>query len=424
MIFSTQKAKMSLRNNRKVIENYFSLTTLQLLNSLFILVIYPYLIRTLGITQYGLYVFAFSIANYVNVIVTFGYNIHGVREVSLNRDNNANLSKILSNLLSSQVYLFLTCFIMLIVTVYFIPFTRENYWLYVVCGLSAFSPVLFPTWFFQGMEQMKYITVLQLGIKLFSLPFILFLVKTPQDLLLYAIINTTSTLIGSLLAILLIKYHFKIDLVFKPVREFKLYMKEALPFFWGSAASVIKMQSPAFFAGTFISMASVAYYDLASKIVLLIATLLSNINNAFYPKIVKEQNSNMVRKALIGLAIICVIAVLFIFIGGKYIVFLLGGKLMIESYSLMTILSAIIPCWVIVGSIQLFILIPLKRYKSVAISQTIAFIIYMILTIIGSVIFKNIFWIAVAMSVSGVAELCYNFVIVRKHNLLSKLKPV
>ena len=422
MIFSTQKAKMSLRNNRKVIENYFSLTTLQLLNSLFILVIYPYLIRTLGITQYGLYVFAFSIANYVNVIVTFGYNIHGVREVSLNRDNNANLSKILSNLLSSQVYLFLTCFIMLIVTVYFIPFTRENYWLYVVCGLSAFSPVLFPTWFFQGMEQMKYITVLQLGIKLFSLPFILFLVKTPQDLLLYAIINTTSTLIGSLLAILLIKYHFKID--FKPVREFKLYMKEALPFFWGSAASVIKMQSTAFFAGTFISMASVAYYDLASKIVLLIATLLSNINNAFYPKIVKEQNSNMVRKALIGLAIICVIAVLFIFIGGKYIVFLLGGKLMIESYSLMTILSAIIPCWVIVGSIQLFILIPLKRYKSVAISQTIAFIIYMILTIIGSVIFKNIFWIAVAMSVSGVAELCYNFVIVRKHNLLSKLKPV
>ena len=422
MIFSTQKAKMSLRNNRKVIENYFSLTTLQLLNSLFILVIYPYLIRTLGITQYGLYVFAFSIANYVNVIVTFGYNIHGVREVSLNRDNNANLSKILSNLLSSQVYLFLACFLMLIVTVYFIPFTRENYWLYVVCGLSAFSPILFPTWFFQGMEQMKYITILQLAIKLFSLPFILFLVKTPQDLLLYAIINTTSTLIGSLLAILLIKYHFKID--FKPVREFKLYMKEALPFFWGSAASVIKMQSTAFFAGTFISMASVAYYDLASKIVLLIATLLSNINNAFYPKIVKEQNSNMVRKALIGLAIICVIAVLFIFIGGKYIVFLLGGKLMIESYSLMTILSAIIPCWVIVGSIQLFILIPLKRYKSVAISQTIAFIIYMILTIIGSVIFKNIFWIAVAMSVSGVAELCYNFVIVRKHNLLSKLKPV
>ena len=79
--------KKSISNNTKVIENYFFMTALQIINALFGILIYPYLIRILGANSYGLYVFAFSVTTYFVSFISFGFNMPAIKIVVQNKDN-------------------------------------------------------------------------------------------------------------------------------------------------------------------------------------------------------------------------------------------------------------------------------------------------------------------------------------------------
>ena len=66
-----QEFKKIFINNKKIAENYFFMTLLLVLNSFFGLLIYPYLIRTLGAESYGVYIFASTVVNYFICFIGF-----------------------------------------------------------------------------------------------------------------------------------------------------------------------------------------------------------------------------------------------------------------------------------------------------------------------------------------------------------------
>lgn len=417
----THQAKNGLSRNKKVAENYFYLTVLQTLNSFFYLLIYPFLIRRLGADSYGLYVFALSIASYSGVLVNFGFSNPGVREISIHRNDKNQLSFILSSIITAQMYIFVFVTIISTALIFSITFLREHYVLYIVSSFAVLSSILFPTWFFQGIEKMGFITILQVGSKVLSLPFIFIFVQSKEDFIRLAVINTSSTIIGAAFALFIIVNKMNIRVKRETLSNAYSFVKDALPFFWGAAASIVKMQSTSFFTGTFISMSDVAMYDLANKLVMAPTMILANINNALFPKMTKMKDGAFARKAIWMQTILGFACVILFILFGRWIILALGGPQMIRAYPILLTLSFIAPGWLIVGAIQLFVIIPLKKYYYITVSQVMAFVIYMALTIVGAVFFKNILWVAGAMSISALAELIYNLYIVKKKTLMSSM---
>ena len=70
----------------KVLENYFFMTALQIISSLFGILIYPYIIRVIGAESYGLYVFALSVASYFIGFISFGFTFPAVKGIIENKD--------------------------------------------------------------------------------------------------------------------------------------------------------------------------------------------------------------------------------------------------------------------------------------------------------------------------------------------------
>ena len=176
------------RNNRKVVENYFFMTFLQVLNSFFYLIIYPYLIRTLGVESYGIYVFASSISMYFVIFVAFGFEMPALNSIVLNQKDNKAKSYILSCVFTAKLYLEFLALLIFVFLVVSIPILNKNWIIYTLCFSNTLTGIFFPIWYFQGIQNMRIVTWIQLSFKIVSLLFILILVKSENDLVLFVLI--------------------------------------------------------------------------------------------------------------------------------------------------------------------------------------------------------------------------------------------
>lgn len=404
--------------HRKVVENYFFMTVLQVINSLFYVMIYPYLIRTLGAESYGLYIYALSIVTYFVFIVNFGFDLPATKAVAQENDNPAAIANVLSCIFTAKIYLLFVSFLIFFVLLITIPFLREHFLLFVIVFGQTINFALFPTYYFQGMQRMKTATIIQVVFKLLSLPFIFVLVKSSSDLSAFAIITTTTMIIGGLVAILTVVFVDRLNIRWVNFLELRKWFKEAFPFFLSNSVGTLKEQGIPIIVGEFFGMRDVAIYDLANKLIIIPRTVLMSLNAALFPKIVMNNNKTTIRKIIkyeffIGFAVIALIIAF-----GYWVILFLGGETMTDAYPLAIVLSVTVLSWLVVGAIISFLFIPNHKYYLVTINQILALASVALFILLGFSIKISIFVLVGALAFSGIMEIIFCLYQTKKYKLL------
>lgn len=407
MKFNISELKKTFINNKKVVENYFFMTLLLVLNSFFGLLIYPYIIRTLGAEAYGTYIFASTVVNYFICFIGFGFDMYGVRLIAENPFSIEAKSKVLSIIFTTKLYLEAISVIFALVAVFIFPILRAYFWVYIVCFATTLLNIFFPIWYFQGMQKMRVVSYIQLLFKLLSLPFIFIWVKTPDDLLLFTIIMTSSSLLGAFYAFVHLLVFEKLKITLVSIKDSLVYLKESQYFFYTNFLNMMKIQTINLIIGTRYTMTDLALYDLASKIVSIPLMLISNINNALFPKVVSNFNSILIRKILLIERIIGVLAILSVVVLGKIIIQILAGEEMLGAYWIAVILSFTIFAFLQTSCYIGLILIPNRKDSYVLKDLILSFSTLFIFTLLGMLFSKSILVLPIAFSLAGLAELLY-----------------
>lgn len=407
-----------IKNNKKIVENYFFMTILQVLNSFFYLLIYPFLIRTLGLESYGLFVFATSITTYFIFLVNFGFDLPATKAIALNVNDKTSLQKTLSCVFTAKFYLLILATIILIMLTLFIPLFRKNCQLFLICFSQIISFVIFPQWYFQAIQKMKIVTYIQLGLKILSLPVIFMIIKNASDLNIYALIVSVSSILGGIIAFAIIKFKHKLKISFVNNNKLKVWFKDAMPFFLSTSAGVFKEQSIVVIIGSFFGMKDVAIYDLASKIIIIPRTISMSINGAIFPKLINNIDKSKIKKLINIETFISLSVIIFIVLFGKWIVLFLGGQDMLLAYPLAILLSVTVMTWLVVGAYISFVFIPANKYFFVTKNQMIALSSFAIYTAVGLFLYKNILIFGAAMALSGLTEILYCKFVTKKHQML------
>ena len=313
-----------LKQHKKIIENFSYLSVLQILSLITPLITYPYLVKTLGEVMYGTVVFAQAVVTYFNILVVFGFNFTAARDVSLHRDNPKKLNEIIS-----AVTIIKTLFLILslsLISCYMFYTSKMDYTLYYLSFWICVNEILFPTWFFQGIEEMKYITFINFGIRVLFIGMIFVFIKSPDDYLFFPLLNGIGALLAGVVSFSLLYGKYKLQLIRVPLKTLIEYIKSSYHLFISNVSIQIYVNANKIIIGHFLGMREVTYYDLAEKITNMGKIPQSMISQVLYPKISLEKNSVFLRKVLKGSILMNVFLYLIVFLFSNQIVAYFGGN--------------------------------------------------------------------------------------------------
>lgn len=390
----------------KVLENYSFMTALSILSALIGLIIYPYVIRMTGKDAYGTYVYAFTIATFFQVIMDYGFDSPCAKAIVQARTNLAERSRIVTSVLALKAMLVAICTIAFILCVRFVPFMHNNSLLCILTFAQLIATTLFPVWYFQGMKKMKVVTYINLSLRLATIPMIIWLVHSPQDIGIYALIVTASVGLGTLAAyICLLADGVRLSRI--TTAWLRTMLHDATPFFATSLTGILKSLSVKAIIKHCFGVGEVAVYDLAEKIITIPRYFTQNINSALFPEVVANATKDRVKRILryerlIGAGFAVVIALL-----SYPAVLILGGQQMTDAVWITILLSTTIYTWLVAGAYINFIFIPANRYYFITLNQVIALVSCVLTAGLGVIAWKDITMVAFGLMVSGFVEILF-----------------
>ncbi|HOL00889.1 MAG TPA: flippase [Paludibacteraceae bacterium] len=330
---------------KKLTENFLSLSVLQGLNYLLPLITLPYLVRVLGPEKYGLVAFAQAFIAYFGILTDYGFNLSATREISIQRENKEKISAIFSSVMLIKFVFLILSFILMSVLVFSIHKFRNEWLLYFLTFGTVLGQVLFPIWFFQGIERMKYITWLNIIAKTIFTVLVFVLIHQKTDYVYVPFLGALGTIISGVLALGIIRKHFKVNFHLPSKNEIIHQLREGWYIFISTVAISLYSISNTFILGLFASNTIVGYYSGAEKIINAVQGLLSPISQTIYPHISKiaseskERALKFLQKITILIGSSSFVLSLLIFLLAEVVVKILLGGQYLESIKVLRILS-------------------------------------------------------------------------------------
>ncbi|MGD0336977.1 MAG: flippase [Candidatus Omnitrophota bacterium] len=287
---------ITAEDKKIILENFFSLSTLQGITYIVPIAIIPYLMRVIGPGKLGLIAFAQAFVQYLMILTDYGFSVSATKEISLCRDRKDMVCSIFSSVMTVRIILAVVSLFILLAVIHFIPRFRKDYLVYLLSFGAVIGNTLFPVWFFQGTEKMKYISKINITAGVAAALGIVFFVRRPEDYLLIPLINSL-VMTGSGVAGLFIVFR-RFDITF--VRQTYGNIRTQLKAGWNVFISIVAINaytaSRIFAVGLLTNNVITGYYSVAERLAYVIQTFpLLSFSQAIYPRISKIYSRNKKR---------------------------------------------------------------------------------------------------------------------------------
>jgi PST family polysaccharide transporter len=283
-----------------ILSNSLYLYLIQGLNYLLPLLTLPYLLLTLSTESFGKYSYAFAFSQFIILFVDFGFNLTATKKIAENVDNEHKVKDIFWNILIVKFVFFLIAALVTIIATLFIDKLfeyREGIWISLT---MVFGTVLFPIWWFQGLNKMKTLSLINACSKLLSYPLIFFLVKDKEDAGMAIFIQSLAILLAGLISIAYVyknyRYYFKNFSFSTHPRNYMDEIKGSWPIFLSNSAISLYTNSLTLLLGFFSTPYNVGLFAAIERIVRVICFgVLGPINQACFPLLARLKQTDFAK---------------------------------------------------------------------------------------------------------------------------------
>lgn len=317
----------------KVVKNSLWLTILQVINTVIPILTIPYITRVLGTEEYGVFSIALNWILYLQVFVEFGFGLSGARKVALIEEKgNEKLNSLYNNIITSRVFLFIISFVILNIISFVSGFSLKTYLCMLILFIMIIGTTFQLTWLFQGKQDMKFITIINVISRAISVTLIFLLVKSQNDIYLYCFLYSITLLLSSIISIGVAKKKYKLKFKFSKFSEIKNEILDAKYLFASAAMTKIFSGFGTTILGIFSTTSITGIFSAIYKIPYVLTMFFSPISQALYPynssKFKKSYTDGVksVKKVCVPVFLVFGMLSLLIILFKDIIVFLLFGS--------------------------------------------------------------------------------------------------
>ena len=302
----TRKNKIRMTKNRKVLlENFFFLGLLQILRYLIPILVLHYVSRIIGVEHFGEIAITASATMIMQYVVDYGYNYIGARDVAKNKTNPAYISDLYSSITIARCLLFVLCIIVVYILTFLIPMLGEVRLLLFITCPSVLLSVFMPEWLYQGLEEMKFITIIHVVSRIVYVALIFIFIRESEDYIFYPLVNNIGFLFAGIASFIILRRK-KIILHLVNWQNLRAILIKGWDLFINSICTGLFGQLLNLFIGNFLSFRDSGIYTSASRLILAARHGLTIITRVFFPFLAQHINKHkkfFIMNALIGFSI-------------------------------------------------------------------------------------------------------------------------
>jgi PST family polysaccharide transporter len=191
--------------------------------------------------------------------------------------------------------------------------------------------VFIPTWLFQGLERMKYMTIVNASSKILFTILIFVVVVRSEDYEYIMLLNSLGFLLAAILSMVLVRVQFKIRLQKPCLKEVFAELRESLSLCFSMIGIDLYRNMNVVVLNFFVSDAAMGVYALAEKVIKAAQSFITPVSQALFPhmslKIKQEgvgKSMALLKRAALLLFVLAIVVALGIFFCGDFLVSLVG----------------------------------------------------------------------------------------------------
>ena len=251
---------------------------------LFPLITFPYVCRVIEADGIGQINFFQSIISYISLFTCLGIPMYAIREIARNRSDVVQMNRTAMEILLLHSMLTLVGYAIVAILCLTVPQIQVNIPLFLILSLTIFFTAIGCEWFYQGIEDFKYITIRGLIIKTVSVVLLFIFVKSKTDLLYYGCYTVFGVLGGNIFNFFrLRKYIHRENIIFSEL-HIKRHIKPVLKVFSFSVVTSIYLQLNTVLLGFLKNALAVGYFAAATKVMQMLLTMSACLGSVMMPR--------------------------------------------------------------------------------------------------------------------------------------------
>ena len=297
--------------NKTLFESILSLSILNILNMVLPIITMPYLLRTVGISNYGAYSIVYTIIQYTLMLSQYGFLFSTTRTISMNRDNAEKINEIFNSTIYAR--LIISIFFILFFGILIMFYEKSEYILMYIYGIGVIlGDALNPHWLFQGFEKMRYMTIVNVICKVIFTILIFVIIKVETDYIYISLLNSCGFIFSGFISLWLAHRFFNVTFNTPNLYSIILQIKDGWYIFISNLFINLYRNSNVLILSFFVSESAVGMYTSAEKLIKAAQSMASPISNAFYPNFAQKVVNGNILQPLMKLSKYMTILLLFI----------------------------------------------------------------------------------------------------------------